>query len=293
MNRIAYVNGAFTPLDTAQISVLDRGFLFADGIYEVAAVLDGGMVDNLAHLARLERSLSEISLPSPEPIERIVEIQHELIARNALDEGLIYLQITRGPAEREFAFPKLVRPTLVMFTQAKNFLHSQAAEHGVHVKTVPDIRWARRDIKSIALLAQVLAKQAAAEDNCQEAWMIDSDGDITEGSSSTAFIITKNGKLLTRPNSNAILPGCTRRAVMELANGYNVDLEERAFSLPEALDAAEAFLTSATTLVTPVVRIDRTWIGDGAPGELTRRLRELYIDFAREDARRSKVRASY
>jgi len=287
LNRIAYVNGAFTPLETAQISVLDRGFLFADGVYEVAAVLDGGLVDNAAHLARLERSLSEIGLESPESIARIVEIQHELIARNKLDEGLIYLQITRGPAEREFAFPKVARSTIVMFTQAKNFLQSDAAKHGVHVKAVPDIRWARRDIKSIALLAQVLAKQAAAEDNCQEAWMIDSDGSITEGSSSTAFIIAKDRKLLTRPNSAAILPGCTRRAVLELANRYNVDFEERAFSLPEALNAAEAFLTSATTLVTPVVRIDGAAIGDGKPGELTLRLRELYIAFAREDARRS------
>lgn len=282
MSRIAYVNGAFVPLENAQISVLDRGFLFADGVYEVAAVLEGALIDNAAHLARLERSLAEISLASPEPIERIIEIQKELVERNNLVEGLIYLQITRGPADRDFAFPKIAQPTLVMFTQAKNILHSEAAKLGVHVKTVPDIRWERRDIKSIALLAQVLAKQAAAAENCQEAWMIDARGRITEGSSSTAFIVTKDGRILTRPNSRAILPGCTRRAILALAERDGAAFEERAFTLTEALDAAEAFLTSATTLVTPVVRIDGVPIADGTPGEITLRLRKLYLEFARD-----------
>jgi D-alanine transaminase len=291
LDRIAYVNGTFVPLANAQISILDRGFLFADGVYEVVAVLDGGLVDNAAHLARLEWSLTEISLASPEPIERIVEIQKELIARNNLVEGLIYLQITRGPAERDFAFPKAAQPTLVMFTQAKNILRSEAATRGVHVKTVPDIRWERRDIKSIALLAQSLAKQAAAAENCQEAWMVDHEGAITEGSSSTAYIITKDRKLVTRPNSKTILPGCTRRAILALAERDGVEFEERAFSIEEALDAAEAFLTSATTFVTPIVRLDGTPIGDDAPGKLTLELRELYIKFARDDARRSKERA--
>lgn len=287
LNRIAYVNGVFTPLENAQISILDRGFLFADGVYEVAAVLDGGLIDNDAHLARLERSLAEIGLTSPEPIERIIEIQKEVVARNNLVEGLIYLQITRGSAERDFAFPKVAHPTLVIFAQARNILHSEAAKRGVSVKTVPDIRWARRDIKSIALLAQVLAKQAAAVENCQEAWMIDPEGMITEGSSSTAFIVTKDGRLLTRPNSEAILPGCTRRAILALAGRGDIAFEEAPFSLDEALGAAEAFLTSATTLVTPVVRIDGSPIGDGTPGEITLKLRKLYLEYAMEQLRRS------
>jgi D-alanine transaminase len=287
LGRIAYVNGEFALLEEARVSVLDRGFLFADGVYEVAAVMDGALVDNDAHLRRLQRSLDEISLNSPMPIERIIEIQRELILRNNLVEGLVYIQITRGPAERDFAFPKVPQPTLVMFTQDKNILESPAATNGVWVKTLPDIRWARRDIKSVALLAQVLAKQAAAVENCQEAWMVDEDGLITEGSSSTAFIITKENTLLTRQNSNAILPGCTRRAVLELAERHKLSIEQRGFSVAEARDAAEAFLTSASAFVTPVVKIDGAPIGCGVPGALTLELRKIYIEFARQQTRGS------
>lgn len=284
MPDIAYVNGAFTPLEDARISILDRGFLFADGVYEVAAVIDGRLVDNDAHLARLERSLKELRLESPVAMDEIVEIERALITRNGVREGMVYLQITRGAAERDFSFPKNVKATLVGFAQKKNILASPAAETGVKVATVPDLRWARRDIKSVALLAQVLAKQAATEAGCQEAWMIDADGFVTEGSSSTAFIITKAGAVVTRPNSTTILPGCTRRAVMALANQEGLTIEERAFSVAEAHDAAEAFLTSASNLVLPIVAIDGRAIGAGVPGERAKRLRAIYLDFARATA---------
>src|SRR5262249_55358557 len=184
LDSIAYVNGAFVPLSEAKVSILDRGFLFADGIYEVSAVLDGKLVDNASHLARLERSVGEISLALPESIERIIEIQKELIARNKLDAGLVYLEVTRGADKgRDFAFPKGVTPTLIMFTSVKDIVNAESARTGIGVITVPDIRWMRRDIKSVALLAQVLAKQAAAEAGAGEAWMIE-DGKVTEGGSS-------------------------------------------------------------------------------------------------------------
>lgn len=284
MSDIAYVNGVYTPLADARISILDRGFLFADGVYEVAAVIDGRLVDNEAHLSRLERSLRELRLESPVSLPEIVEIERALVSRNNVSEGMVYLQITRGAAERDFSFPKNVKSTLVGFAQKKNILAAPAAESGVKVVTVPDLRWARRDIKSVALLAQVLAKQTASEAGCQEAWMIDADGFVTEGSSSTAFIITKTGAIVTRPNSTDILPGCTRRAVMALAESEGLTIEERAFPVAEAQAAAEAFLTSASNLVLPIVAIDAQPIGAGVPGPLARRLRAIYLDFARATA---------
>lgn len=284
MSDIAYVNGVYTPLAEARVSILDRGFLFADGVYEVAAVIDGRLVDNEAHLARLERSLNELRLESPVPMAEIVEIERGLVARNGVAEGMVYLQITRGAAERDFSFPKGVRSTLVGFAQKKNILASPAAQTGVRVATVPDLRWARRDIKSVALLAQVLAKQAATEAGCQEAWMVDAKGFVTEGSSSTAFIITRGGVIVTRPNSTDILPGCTRRAVIALAESEGLGIEERAFSVDEARAAAEAFLTSASNLVLPIVAIDDSPIGAGVPGPLATRLRGIYLDFARATA---------
>jgi D-alanine transaminase len=280
LDPIAYVNGSFVPLADAKVSVLDRGFLFADGIYEVSAVLDGRLVDNAAHLARLQRSVGEIALPLPETLERIEEIQHELIARNNLVEGVVYIQVTRGAAPRDFVFPNGVKPTLVMFATAKNIVDAPVARTGIAVKTVPDIRWQRRDIKSVALLAQVLAKQAAAEAGCQEAWMIE-DGKITEGGSSSAFILTEDDVLVTRPNSSAILPGCTRKAVIALAEERQLRVEERPFSVDEALAAKEAFITSASSFVQPVVTIDGHRIADGKPGPVATRLREIYVTFAR------------
>jgi D-alanine transaminase len=284
LDPIAYVNGSFVPLSEAKVSILDRGFLFADGIYEVAAVLDGRLVDNASHLARLQRSVGEIALPLPETLERIQEIQKELVARNQLDSGLVYLEVTRGAdAGRDFPFPKGVAPTLVMFTSAKDIINAPNARTGIGVVSVPDIRWTRRDIKSVALLAQVLAKQAAAEAGCGEAWLIE-DGVVTEGGSSSAFILTQDDVIVTRNNSNAILPGCTRKAVVALAEERQLRVEERPFSVAEALAAKEAFITSASSFVQPVVSIDGKQVGDGKVGPMATRLREIYVDFARATA---------
>jgi D-alanine transaminase len=284
LDPIAYVNGSFVPLAEAKVSILDRGFLFADGIYEVAAVLDGRLVDNASHLARLKRSVGEIALPLPETLERIQEIQKELVARNQLDSGLLYLEVTRGAdSGRDFVFPKGVAPTLVMFVSAKDIINAPNAKTGIGVITVPDIRWERRDIKSVALLAQVLAKQAAAEAGCGEAWMVE-DGVVTEGGSSSAFILTEDDVLVTRNNSNVILPGCTRKAVVALAEERQLRVEERPFSVAEALAAKEAFITSASSFVQPVVSIDGKQVGDGKVGPMATRLREIYVDFARATA---------
>jgi len=281
LDSIAYVNGSFMPLSEAKVSVLDRGFLFADGIYEVAAVLGGRLVDNGSHLARLERSVGEISLKLPESLERIVEIQKELVARNKLANGLVYLEVTRGAdTGRDFAFPKGVKPTLIMFTSAKDIVNAEAARTGIGVITVPDIRWTRRDIKSVALLAQVLAKQAAAEAGAGEAWMIE-DGKVTEGGSSSAFILTQDDVIVTRQNGSEILPGCTRKAVVKLAEERQLRVEERAFSVEEALKAKEAFITSASTFVQPVVSIDGKTVANGKPGPMATRLREIYVEFAK------------
>ena len=214
LEKIAYVNGSFVPLSEAKVSILDRGFLFADGIYEVAAVLDGKLIDNASHLARLERSVGEIKLALPETMERIQEIQKELVKRNNLVNGMVYLEVTRGAdTGRDFAFPKGVKPTLIMFTSVKDIVGAPSAKTGINVITVPDLRWTRRDIKSVALLAQVLAKQAAAEAGAGEAWMIE-DGKVTEGGSSSAFILTQDDVIVTRQNGSEILPGCTRKAVV-------------------------------------------------------------------------------
>ncbi len=280
MSRIAYVNGEFVPLERATVSILDRGFLFADGIYEVSAVLDGRLVDNEAHLARLERSLQEIELALPMGLGELTRLQEELVRRNGLDEGVVYIEVTRGAADRDFAFPKNANPTVVMFTQAKNILRSPQSETGIRVISVPDIRWRRRDIKSVALLPQVLAKQQAAAAGCQEAWMVE-DGYVTEGGSSSAFVVTAAGALVTRPLSHDILPGITRKAVLQLAAEQALDVEERRFTIREAYEAAEAFITSASSFVQPVVEIDGKVIGSGKPGPQAKRLREIYIAFAR------------
>jgi D-alanine transaminase len=279
MSRIVFVNGSFLPFEEASIPIMDRGFLFADGIYEVSAVLNSRLVDNDAHLARLDRSLKEIRIANPYTAQEWTRLEEELVRRNGLVEGVVYMEVTRGVAERDFAFPADAKPTVVMFTQVKNISRAPAAETGVAVVTVEDLRWKRRDIKSVALLAQVLAKQAAAEAGVAEAWMVE-DGHVTEGSSSTAFIITTDGRIVTRPLSNAVLPGITRLSVMRLAQEHGLAVEERLFSVDEAHAAAEAFLTSASSFVMPVVAIDGKAVGTGKPGALTRRLRQLYLEMA-------------
>jgi D-alanine transaminase len=280
---IAYVNGTFVPQHEAKISIMDRGFLFADGIYEVSAVMGGKLVDNDLHMARLERSVAMIGLPLPEPAAQITALMKELVRRNGLTEGLVYLQVTRGAeATRNFQFPSETKPSLVMFCDFKTFLDSPQAKTGIKVKSVPDIRWVRRDIKSIALLAQVLAKEEAAQEGCQEAWMHE-DGIVTEGGSSTAFIVKGEGdraRIVTRPNSQKILPGCTRKALLSLVAETGMELEERPFTLEEAYGAREAFITSATSFVMPVTELDGHAIGGGQVGPIARRLRELYIEHA-------------
>jgi D-alanine transaminase len=283
MSRIVFLNGAFLPQEEARLSIMDRGFLFADGIYEVSAVLGGRLIDNDAHLARLERSLGEIDIPNPYDRAGWTRLEEELVRRNRLDEGLVYMEVTRGVAERDFAYEPGLIPTVVLFTQPKQLVASPLAAKGTAVITVPDLRWKRRDIKSVALLAQVLAKQAAKNAGVAEAWMVE-DGFVTEGSSSTAFIVTADGRLVTRPLSQAVLPGITRRAVMRLAGETGIAVEERLFSVAEAQAAAEAFYTSASTIVMPVTAIDDVQVADGRPGRTTRRLWEIYLDEARAPA---------
>ncbi|KEQ54517.1 D-amino-acid transaminase [Sphingobium chlorophenolicum] len=280
---IAYLNGRFVPLEQAQVSVLDRGFLFADGIYEVAAVIDGKLVDSASHLARLERSTGAIGIALPLSLAEIEAAQKELVARNGLTEGLVYLQITRGAdATRDFLPSPDIQPTLVMFVQAKPFLDVPAVRNGIAVATMPDLRWARRDIKSVGLLAQAMAKRAAADAGAQEAWMVE-DGFVTEGASSTAFIVTEEG-IVTRPYSQAVLAGCTGAALNALAEESGIAIIRRPFTVAEAMSAKEAFIASASTLCQSVVRIDGQTIGDGKPGPVAMRLRALYIDFARRTA---------
>ena len=278
MSRIVYVNGSYVPEEQGKISIFDRGFLFADGIYEVTAVVKGKLVDYDAHMERLERSLREIRMEWPCSKEELRAMHLNMVKRNALDEGWIYMQITRGSADRDFKFPKGIKPTLIAFTQAKKLVDNPDAVRGVNVITVPDIRWARRDIKSVMLLAPVLGKQAAYEAGAFEAWMIE-EGKVTEGTSSNAYIV-KDGKVITRGLSNSILAGCTRRALVRLAKEKGVAIEERLFTPEEAYGADEAFLTSASNFVMPIVEIDKKRIGGGQPGPVTRKLREIFLEEA-------------
>jgi D-alanine transaminase len=280
MTRIAYVNGAFCPISEAKVSVLDRGFLFADGIYEVNAVIDGHLIDTPRHMARLERSTREIGMRLRETPERIEAIERELIERNGLTEGVVYLQATRGAEDRDFLPSSGLEPTLVLFTQAKALVDAPAAKTGITVATVPDIRWGRRDIKSVMLLAQVLAKQEAARAGAQDAWLV-ADGMVTEGASSTAWILTADGRLVTRAKSHVTLPGCTSDALTDLVRELGLTIDFRPFSLEEAYGAKEAFNSAAGSLVLPIVAIDGRPIGNGAPGPVAMRLRELYIEHAR------------
>lgn len=283
MTRTVYVNGEFVAEDQAKISIFDRGFLFADGVYEVSSVIHGKLLDNQAHLARLRRSLAELNMPSPASDAEILSVQKSLIERNDLQEGAVYLQVTRGPAERDFAYPVNPQPSLLMFTQRKNLLQAPQVADGISVISVPDIRWQRRDIKTVALLAQSMAKQAAIDAGANDAWMVE-DGYVTEGSSNNAFIVDPHGTLITRQLGSEILHGITRAAVLRLIETESIKLEERAFTIDEARAASEAFITSATTFVWPVVKLDGHTIGSGKPGPVADKLRKLYIETALANA---------
>jgi D-alanine transaminase len=280
MSDIAYVNGKFLDINDAKVSVKDRGLLFGDGVYEVAGVIEGVIIDNLAHLKRLERSLHSIELELPLTINKLIEVQKEIITLNSLKEGTIYLHVTRGESQnREFEFPEVPRASIVMFVQHKKIFHLAQDKLRAKVMTLPDLRWKRRDIKSIALLAQVLAKQTAHQNGCDEVWMYE-DNFVTEGGSSNAFII-KDNKLISRKNNKTILSGITRQAVLKLVQQESLLFDERPFTIEEAYHSSEAFYTSASVFVMPVISIDGKIIGDGNPGPLTLKLRNLYENFAK------------
>jgi len=282
MSRIVYVNGLYVPEEEAKISVFDRAFLFGDAVYEVTAVLDGRLVDFEPHLARLDRSLKEIALPAPLSHADLRALHLELVERNGVEEGIVYFQITRGSAERDFAYPENAAPNVVAFTQVKQLIANPYAATGVKVITIPDLRWKRRDIKSTSMLAQAMGKQEAKARGAYEAWMVE-DGRVTEGTSSSAFILDQDGVIRTQPLGYHILPGVTRRAVLRLAALEGVSLEERPFSVTEALSAREAFLTAASAFVLPIVEIDGVAIGDGRPGPMANKFRALYIEEARSE----------
>lgn len=276
MTRTVLVDGTWLPEGEARVSVFDRGFLFADAVYEVTAVVGGRLIDYPGHAARLSRSLLALGIPRPAPAERLLALHRDIVERNGLDEGLVYLQVSRGAADRDFLIPADASPTLVMFTQAKTVLADPRAETGLSVVTLPDERWRRRDIKTVQLLHSSLMKTEARARGADDALLVE-DGLVTEASSANVAIVTAAGVLITRDLGAALLPGITRASVLDLARGAGLPVEERAFSPAEAQAAAECFVTSATSLVLPVVRIDGRAVGDGRPGPVTRRLRALYV----------------
>ena len=285
MSRIVYVNGAFVPEEEAMISVFDRGFIFGDGVYEVVPVINGKLVDKQYFFERLEYSLGELSIGWPCSKQEYMKVMEQLVESNQLSEGIVYSQVTRGAAERDFPFPENMLPSFVAFTQNMEVLNNPLVESGVHVVTTPDLRWQRRDIKSVNLLGQVLAKQDSITRGGYEGWMME-DRVVTEGVSSSAYIV-KNAAVITRPLSNSILPGIRRRTLLEIADDVGIKVEERVFTIDEALTADEAFLSNATTMVLGVVNIDGHQIGNGTPGPITMQLRELYKIRVLEEAAQS------
>ncbi len=280
MSRIVYVNGEFLAEADAKISVFDRGFLFADGVYEVSSVLRGKLIDNAGHIVRLHRSLAELEMAAPASDAAILAAQEALIQQNNVEEGLVYLQVTRGVADRDFAYPAADTPsTLVMFTQHKTLIDSPQAKQGIKIASIPDIRWKRRDIKTVGLLAPSMGKMQAKKAGADDAWMVE-EGYVTEGTSNNAYIITQDNVLVTRHVGPEILNGITRRAVLRLAELTELRIEERSFTMEEAYAAKEAFVTSATTFVWPVIELDGQAVGDGQPGVFATKLRELYIEEA-------------
>lgn len=282
MSRIAYVNGRYLDMRDASVNIEDRGYQFADGVYEVCEVRGGKLVDMPRHLARLQRSLGELRIKEPMPLAALSVVMHEVVRRNRVNYGIVYLQVTRGVARRDHGFPAAsVKPAVVVTARSLDPAKGQAnAAHGIKVITLPENRWPRVDIKSTALLPNVLAKQAAREAGAYEAWYVDRDGYVTEGSSSNAWIVTKEGRVVTRSAEAGILPGVTRAVLMDAFEALQVRFEERPFTPAEAASAAEAFVTASSQIVMPVVAIDGQPIGDGKPGALAKRLREQFHRFA-------------
>ena len=286
MTRTVYLNGEYLPEEEARVSIFDRAFLMADGVYEVTSVLDGKLIDFDGHAARLARSLGELDMTMPMSVEALLEIHRELVRLNDLDEGMIYLQITRGaPGDRDFVFPDPdeTPQTVVLFTQSKPGLaDNPAAKKGIKVISIPDLRWDRRDIKTVQLLYPSMGKMAAKAAGCDDAWLVE-DGFVTEGTSNNAYIV-KGGRIITRNLSNDILHGITRAAVLRFAREAQMEVEERPFTIEEAQAADEAFITSASTFVMPVVEVDGAKLGDGTPGPVATRLREIYLEEVRKAA---------
>lgn len=279
MPRQAYVNGRYVPHKEAAVHVEDRGYQFADGVYEVVPVYNGILVDEEPHLDRLERSLRELQIDMPMTRAAMKLVSRELMRRNGLSRGFVYMQVTRGVAPRDHKFPAHAVPALVMTTRQMKPHSAQMLEKGVKVITLRDIRWERCDIKSVSLLPNVLGKQAAAEQGAFEAWQLDDDGNVTEGTSANAWIVTDSDTVVTRNANSAILNGITRLALLDLIQNEGYKLEERAFSLEEAHAAREAFVTSSSSFIMPVTQIDDQPVGNGHPGLLTMKLRESYIAY--------------
>ncbi|MBL6786691.1 MAG: D-amino-acid transaminase [PS1 clade bacterium] len=278
MSRIAYVDGVYQPIDLPGIQVEDRGYQFADGVYEVCAVHHGQLLDEDAHLARLARSLAELSIPAPMSDGALKIVLRETITRNRVSDGIVYMQITRGVARREHGYASGLKPVLVVTARATDPNRRAAVlEHGISVVTVPDQRWARCDIKSISLLPNVLARQEAVEKGVQEAWQVDTEGLVTEGAATNAWIVDANGVLRTRPADGGILNGIVRQILMSLIGDMDVSFEERAFCVSEALSARECFSTASTLAVFPVVQIDAKKVGDGRPGPISQAIAARYI----------------
>ena len=283
MSRIVYVNGAFLPEEDAKISVFDRGFLMADAVYEVTSVLDGKLCDYAAHMARLHRSMDALEMTPPCTDEELLQIHRDLVIKNEVDEGLVYLQVTRGEADRDFAWPKNSTSGLVLFTQKKPVVDTAVAANGTKIMGIEDLRWGRRDIKTTQLLFPSWAKMQAKAEGKDDAWLTDPEGLVNEGTSNNAYIV-KDGAIITRQLSNDILHGITRASVLKLAAEAQLKIIERPFTIAEAQEAEEAFSTSASAFVCPVVQVEESTLGDGKPGPITRRLREIYIDNARAGA---------
>ncbi|MFL2788430.1 MAG: D-amino-acid transaminase [Paracoccaceae bacterium] len=282
MSRIVYVNGKYLPEEEASISIFDRGFLMADAVYEVTSVLDGKLLEFEGHLKRLKRSLLELDIPEPSVFNDLLEIHRKLVNDNQVEQGGVYLQVTRGVADRDFVYPKDVEPTLVIFTQSKDILGSPLVNSGMKVISIDDLRWGRRDIKTVQLLYPSMGKMMAKAADCDDAWMVE-DGYVTEGTSNNAYIVVGN-KIITRELSNDILHGITRASVLRYAKEAQMIVEERSFSVDEVKSADEAFITSASTFVMPVVEFDGVLIGAGKPGNVSKRLREIYIEESRNRA---------